>query len=76
MLHAMADMREVDILAVNYNEVHPSGIAAIDATNIWYGRRTPIRHVKGSLYNPDASGYLDALTSYRHPSPTRPPRVR
>ena len=76
MLHAMADMREVDILAVNYNEVHPSGIAAIDATNTWYGRRTPIGNVKGSLYNPDASGDLDALTSYPPPSPTRPPRVR
>ena len=41
MLHAMADMREVDILAVNYNEVYPSGIAAIDTTSIWYGRRLP-----------------------------------
>ena len=38
MLHAFADQGEVDILAVSFNEVHPSGVAAIDAINTWYGR--------------------------------------
>ena len=58
---------EVDILAVNYNEVHPSGIAAIDAiTTPGTVGVTPIGNFKGSLHNPDASRYLDALTSYPH----------
>ena len=39
-LHAMADGGEVELLAVCFNEVHPSGAAAIDAINTWYGRGT------------------------------------
>ena len=35
MLHALADEGEVEILAVTFNEVHPSGAAAIDAINTW-----------------------------------------
>ena len=50
MLPAMAgSMGEVDILAVNYNEVHPNGIAAIDAINTWYGRRYSHRQFQGKL---------------------------
>jgi len=67
VLHNMADNDEAEILAVSYNEVHPSGAAAIDAINTWYGRGDiPIGVYKGILPDPDPSPYLDALTKFPH----------
>jgi len=67
MLHALADRGEVDILAVCFNEVHKSGIAAIDAINTWYGRGDiPLGIYKGALDSPDESRYLDALAGFPH----------
>ncbi len=66
VLHALADRGEADLLAVTYNEVHPDGVAAIDAINTWYGRRVPIGAFKGDLPNPDASRYLAQLATFPH----------
>jgi len=50
-----------------FNEVHPSGAAAIDAMNTWYGRGDiPIGIYKKELPDPDLSFYLDALTKFPH----------
>jgi len=67
MLHALADRREVEILAVCFNEVHKSGIAAIDAINTWYGRGDiPIGIYRGALDSPDDSRYLDEVARFPH----------
>jgi len=67
VLHHLADNREVEILAVSFNEAHPSGAAAIDAINTWYGRGDiPVGVYKGDLPDPDPSKYLDALTKFPH----------
>jgi len=66
-LHALANNGEVDLLAVCFNEVHPSGAAAIDAINTWYGRGDiPVGIYKKELANPDKSDYLDALKQFPH----------
>jgi chitodextrinase len=67
MLHGLANNNEVELLAVNYNEVHPNGAAAIDAINTWYGRgNIPVGIYKKNLPEPDLSFYLDALTKFPH----------
>ena len=67
ILHAMANRGEAEILAVCYNEVHPSGAAAIDAINTWYGRGDiPVGVYKDALFEPDYSGYLEDLASFPH----------
>lgn len=66
VLHALADHGEAELLAVNYNEVHPDGVAAIDAINTWYGRTVPIGAFKGELANPDGSRYLASLATFPH----------
>ena len=66
-LHAMADSGEVEILAVCFNEVHKSGVAAIDAINTWYNRGTiPVGIYKGKLNEPDNSKYLDYVAEFPH----------
>jgi PKD repeat protein len=67
MLHALANNNEVDLVAVCFNEVHPSGAAAIDVINTWYGRGDiPVGIYKKNLPDPDLSFYLDALTKFPH----------
>ncbi len=67
MLHALADRGEGEILAVCFNEVHKSGIAAIDAINTWYGRGDiPLGIYKGELDSPDESRYLDQVARFPH----------
>ena len=67
VLHALADNGEADLLAVCFNEVHPSGAAAIDAINTWYGRGDiPVGIYKKELADPDTSDYLDALKRFSH----------
>jgi len=67
MLHGLANNNEVELLAVCFNEVHPSGAAAIDAMNTWYGRGDiPVGIYKKDLPDPDLSFYLDALTKFPH----------
>jgi len=67
LLHALADKGEVEILAVTFNEVHPSGAAAIDAINTWYGRgEIPIGIYKKSLAAPDTSKYLGPVAAFPH----------
>ena len=67
VLHALADNGQAEILAVNFNEVHPSGAAAIDAINTFYGRGDiPIGAYPGDLPNPDKSRYLDHLARFPH----------
>ena len=67
ILNALANNGEVEILAVCFNEVHPSGAATIDAINTWYGRGDiPIGVYKGVLNNPDGSGYLDYVAKFPH----------
>lgn len=67
MLHALADQDEVEILAVTFNEVHPSGAAAIDAINTWYGRGgIPVGIYKGTLAAPDTSKYLGPVAAFPH----------
>jgi len=66
-LYALANNGEVDLLAVCFNEVHPSGAAAIDAINTWYGRGDiPVGIYKKELADPDKSDYLDALKKFPH----------
>ena len=73
MLHALADSGEAEILAVSFNEAHPSGANAICAINTWYNRgNIPIGIYKGDLADPDASNYLDALANFPHDLPTTP----
>ena len=67
MLHGLANNNEVDLLAVCFNEVHPSGAAAIDAMNTWYGRGDiPVGIYKKDLPDPDESFYLDSLKKFPH----------
>jgi hypothetical protein len=66
-LHAMADGGEVELLAVCFNEIHPSGAAAIDAINTWYGRGTiPVGIYKKDLADPDDSPYLNYVAEFPH----------
>ena len=65
VLHSLADAGRVKILAVNYNEVHPNGAAAIDAINTFYGRSDiPVGVYRGEFPDPDASRYLDHLATF------------
>ena len=67
ILHALANNGEAEILAVCFNEVHPSGAAAIDAINTWYGRGdVPVGIYKGILNNPDNSNYLEYVANFPH----------
>ena len=67
VLHNLANSDEAEILAVSFNEVHPSGAAAIDAINTWYGRGDlPVGIYKGNLPDPDPSPYLDAVAKVPH----------
>lgn len=67
MLHGLANNDEVELLAVCFNEVHPSGAAAIDAMNTWYGRGDiPIGIYKEDLPDPDPSDYLDVIANFPH----------
>lgn len=67
MIHALQNRGETDLLAVCFNEVHPSGAAAIDAINTWYGRGDiPVGVYKGPFPDPDTSAYLDNLTKFPH----------
>ena len=73
VLHALADNGEVEILAISFNEIHPSGAGAICAINTWYSRGDiPIGIYKGDLADPDESSYLDALANFPHDLPTTP----
>ncbi|MXY27721.1 hypothetical protein F4Y59_06120 [Candidatus Poribacteria bacterium] len=73
VLHALADSGETEILAVSFNEVHPSAANAICAINTWYNRGDiPIGIYKGDLADPDESSYLDALANFPHHLPTTP----
>ena len=67
MLQTLADQGRAKILAVNYNEIHPDGAAAIDAINTWYGRGDlPVGVYRGELSEPDASRYLDHVATFPH----------
>jgi len=67
MIHALQNRGEAELLAVCLNEVHPSGVAAIDAINTWYGRGDILVGVfRGSFPDPDTSAYLDDLTKFPH----------
>lgn len=67
VLHTLADHGRADILAVNYNEVHPNGAGAIHAINTWYGRADlPVGAYRGELSAPDSSRYLDRLATFPH----------
>ncbi|HCK98982.1 MAG TPA: hypothetical protein DHW42_02590 [Candidatus Marinimicrobia bacterium] len=67
MLHGLANNDEVELLAVCFNEVHPSGAAAIDAINTWYGRGDiPVGIYKKDLADPDKSEYLDVVANFPH----------
>ena len=74
VLHALADNGEVEILAISYNEVHPSGAGTICAINTWYNRSAiPIGIYKGNLADPDESSYLDGIAAnFPHDLPTVP----
>ncbi len=73
VLHALADNGEAEILAVSFNEVHPSGANAICAINTWYNRgNIPIGIYKGDLADPDESSYLAYLADFPHDLPTTP----
>ena len=72
-LHALADSEEAEILAISFNEVHPSGADAICAINTWYNRGDiPIGIYKGDLADPDESTYLDTIATFPHNLPTTP----
>jgi hypothetical protein len=67
MIHALQNRGETELLAVCLNEVHASGVAAIDAINTWYGRgEIPIGVYRGAFPDPDASDYLDDLAGFPH----------
>ena len=74
VLHALADNGEVEILAISYNEAHPSGAGTICAINTWYNRgNIPIGIYKGALADPDESSYLESVaTNFPHDLPTIP----
>ena len=72
-LHALADSGEAEILAISFNEVHPSAADAICAINTWYNRGDiPIGIYKGDLADPDESSYLDTIATFPHNLPTVP----
>ena len=74
VLHALADNGEAEILAISFNEAHPSGASAICAINTWYNRGDiPIGIYKGDLADPDESSYLDTIATFPHHLPTIPP---
>ena len=67
VLHALADAGEVELLAVSFNETHPSGAAAIAAINAWYGRGSiPVGVFGGELHAPDESRYLAHVAGFPH----------
>ncbi|NQT26145.1 nucleoside hydrolase [candidate division KSB1 bacterium] len=67
MIHAFQNRGEAELLAVCLNEVHPSGAAAIDVINTWYGRGDILVGVYRDLFpDPDTSAFLDALTQFPH----------
>ena len=73
VLHALADSGEAEILAISFNEVHPSAADAICAINTWYNRgNIPIGIYKGDLADPDESSYLDTIANFPHNLPTIP----
>ena len=73
VLHALADGGEAEILAISFNEVHPSAADAICAINTWYNRgNIPIGIYKGDLADPDESSYLDTIANFPHNLPTIP----
>ncbi len=73
VLHALTDSGETDILAISFNEVHPSAAKAICAINTWYNRADiPIGIYKGDLADPDESSYLDTLANFPHNLPITP----
>ena len=73
VLHALADSGEAEILAISFNEVHPSAAKAICAINTWYNRADiPIGIYKGELADPDESSYLDTVANFPHNLPTTP----
>ena len=74
VLHALADNGEVEILAISYNEAHPSGAGTICAINTWYNRGDiPIGIYKDTLVDPDESSYLDGIVAnFPHDLPTLP----
>ena len=72
-LHALADGGEAEILAISFNEVHPSAADAICAINTWYNRGDiPIGIYKDDLADPDESSYLDTIAKFPHNLPTVP----
>ena len=66
-LHALANQKKANVLAIMYNEVHPHGIRAIRAVNAWYNRSDiPLGQFSGELNRPDTSRYLTAVANL-HP---------
>jgi len=67
MIHALQNRGEAELLAVCLNEVHPNGVAAIDAINTWYGRGDiPVGVYRGSFPDPDTSAYLEDVAKLPH----------
>ena len=67
IIHALQNRGEAELLAVCLNEVHPDGVAAIDAINTWYGRGDiPVGIYRGPFPDPDKSVYLRDLTRFPH----------
>jgi len=67
LIHGLQNRGETELLAVCLNEVHPSGVSAIDAINTWYGRGDiPVGVYRGDFPDPDKSAYLDDLTKFPH----------
>jgi len=67
VIHALQNRGEAELLAVCLNEVHPDGVAAIDAINTWYGRgNIPVGVYRGPFPYPDTSAYLHDLTKFPH----------
>ena len=71
VLHALTDSGETEILAISFNEVHPSGGNAIRAINTWYNRsEIPIGIYKSKLADPDKSRYLDKIANFSQDPPS------
>ena len=67
MIHALQNRGEAELLAVCLNDVHPSGVAAVDAIDTWYGRGDiPVGVYRGPFPDPDTSSYLDDLAGFPH----------
>jgi len=59
VLHGLQIEGKVNMLGVCYNEVHPAGVATIDAINTYYGHGDlPIGIYQKQLANPDPSDYF------------------